>query len=45
MPWTHQQEEPEVVSQEAKKWIPQPCPEEGTCQEGDICREDVEGAE
>jgi len=42
MPWIHQPEEPGVVSQEAKKWIPQPCLEEGMYPEEDICKEGTE---
>ena len=42
MPWTHQPEEPGVASQEVKKWTLQPCLEEVTYPEGDICKEDAE---
>ncbi len=42
MPWTHWPEEPEVMLWEAKKWILQPCPEEGTYPGEDTCKEDAE---
>jgi len=38
MQWIHQQEEPEVASQEAMKWTQRLCPTEGTSPEEDSCK-------